>query len=101
MRILIIILSALLLISIIVGICYLSLYLKVLNLLIKDYKDEPHFCNYCKKAYIHSKEERARTTCEKCGRTLELHKEHPNYIPKNYKTLSNSDNPFQEFNDKN
>ena len=88
----VIILSILLVIAIIALLIIYFLHEKLWSHIINDYKDEPHFCNHCKKGFIHSKAERAKTTCDYCGRPLTLHNEHPDYIPP-----SNNGEPFEDF----
>ncbi|MBO5027149.1 MAG: hypothetical protein J6C23_02660 [Clostridia bacterium] len=87
-----IILSILLALAVTALLCLYYAHKKLWFYLVNDYKDEPHFCNYCKTGFINTKAERAKTTCDYCGRPLTLHKEHPNYAPP-----SDNDKPFEDF----
>ena len=80
-----IILSILLAIAVtaLLYLCYA--HIKLYIYLVDDYKDEPHYCIYCKKGFIHSKKERAKTTCDYCKRPLTYH---PNYMPPNAEKIA-------------
>lgn len=80
-----IILSILLALSVTALLCLYYAHIKLYDYLVDDYKDEPHYCIYCKKGFIHSKKERAKTTCDYCKRPLTYH---PDYIPPNAEKMS-------------
>ena len=69
----IIILSILLTIAIIATCWTYYLYRNLLTHVVNDYINEPHFCNYCQRAFLHSKEQRAKTTCDYCQRPLTVY----------------------------
>ena len=80
-----IILSILLALAVTALLCLYYAHIKLYGYLVDDYKDEPHYCIYCKKGFIHSKKERAKTTCDYCKRPLTYH---PDYIPPNAEKMS-------------
>lgn len=86
-------------ISTIINIILFFLYTRLWNSLVEDYKDEKHYCNYCKRGYIESKKERAKTTCDYCKRPLTLHMEHPKFQEEAVERKNHLE-PFEEFNNK-
>ena len=91
------ILSIFLIISIVINIVLFYLQARLWKNLTDDYKDEKHFCNYCKNGYIHTKEERAKTKCDDCGRPLTLHIKNPNFQEEAIER-ENKLQAFEEFN---
>lgn len=76
-------------------------YAYMLHLLLKknsnDYGYGKHFCNDCKTGFIHTKEDRERTTCMYCGKPLTLHIQNPDYIPNDTPDKEQQENPFEDF----
>ena len=64
----------------------------------KKHKYGKHFCNYCKKAFILTNEELARTHCEFCGRKLTKHEQDPDFVEteENEDDERNEENPFPD-----
>ncbi len=71
-------------------------YKRIVSKLAKDNKDGKHFCNYCKKAYIITKNDREQTHCSYCYKPLTLHKLHPDFN-ENPNESEQTDSPFEDF----
>ena len=95
MKILILVLSVGVVLAFIDIILLRRLYKKLWQHILDDYSDEKHFCNYCKKGFVHNKYQRSKTVCDYCGRPLTFHCNKPNYIPN-----ETTETPFAEFDNK-
>ena len=97
MKTIIITLQILLIFSLVCNLILFLLHKRLWQNLVDDYKDGKHYCNYCKKGFINTKEDRAKTNCDYCGKPLTLHMEHPSFQEESIEQNNNLQ-PFEEFN---
>ena len=69
---------------------------KNISKIVEQTRDGKHFCNYCKLAYIITRDDRERTYCKDCYRPLTLHKLHPDFN-ENPNESKQTDSPFEDF----
>ena len=62
----------------------------------KKYQYGEHFCNHCKRGYIHTDEVLARTHCENCGRKLTKHEQATDFCEVEDEENGNEENPFPD-----
>ena len=60
------------------------------------YKYGEHFCNHCKRGYVLTDEDLARTHCKNCGRKLTKHEQDPNFCEVEDEENGNEENPFPD-----